>query len=48
MVQVLQKRLREEITKNEEYGCWGFHNHIIEYKIKCRMTEDIIDLAQRV
>ena len=47
-VQYLQKRLREAISKNEEYNTWGFHNHIVEYKIKIRMTEDIIDLAQRV
>ena len=47
-MQILQKRLREAIAKNEEYNTWGFHNHIMEYKIKVRMTEDIIDLAQRV
>ena len=47
-VQHLQKRLREAIAKNEEYNTWGWQNHLIEYKIKIRMTEDIIDLAQRV
>ena len=44
-VQVLQKRLREAISTNEEYNTWGLQNRIVEYKIKVRMTEDIIDLA---
>jgi len=33
------------MSKNEELNTWGFHNRIIEYKIKCRMNEDIIELA---
>ena len=31
-----------------EFNTWGFHNHIISYRIKMRMTEDIIDCAQRL
>ena len=28
-----------------ELNTWGFHNLVIEYKLKIRMTEDLIDLA---
>ena len=47
-IKELQSRIRTEIDRQIELNTWGFHNHIISYKIKVRMTEDIIDLAQKV
>ena len=31
-----------------EISTWGLHNHIIEVRLKIRMTEDLIDCAQRL
>lgn len=47
-IQFLQQRIREEMEVSAELNTWGFHNLVIEYKLKIRMTEDLIDLAQRV
>ena len=44
----MQRRLREELAKQDEYNTWGLQNFIIELQIKVRMTVDIIDMAQRV
>ena len=44
----LQTRIRDEIAKKADFDTWGFHNHIIEYRLKVRMTEDVIDCAQRL
>ena len=47
-IKELQLKIRDEMDRNAELNTWGFHNHIISYRIKVRMTEDIIDLAQKV
>lgn len=44
----VQTRIRDEIAKKAEFDTWGFNNHLIEYRLKVRMTEDIIDCAQRL
>ena len=44
----LQRRIRVEMDRYGELHTWGMHNHIISYRVKVRMTEDIIDLAQKV
>lgn len=31
-----------------ELDTWGLHNHLIEFRLKVRMTEDLIDCAQRL
>ena len=48
LIQVVQKRLRAAISEKEEYDTWGWQNHIMATQVKVRMTEDIIDLAQRM
>ena len=40
--------MRQELNRKFEFNTWGFHNYIISYRIKVRMTEDIIDCAQRL
>ena len=47
-VRDIQSRIRDEIAKKADFDTWGFHNHIIEYRLKVRMTEDVIDCAQRL
>lgn len=47
-LRLLQGRIRHELARKMDFDTWGFHNHIIEYRIKVRMTEDLIDCAQRV
>ena len=44
----MEKRYRNELDRKIDFDTWGFHNHIIEYRLKVRMTEDVIDCAQRV
>ncbi|MFO0117861.1 MAG: hypothetical protein ACK521_09710 [bacterium] len=41
----VQKKLRRAITKSQELDSWGIHNYVVEIQIKCRMTEEIIELA---
>lgn len=48
MLRKVQKKLRREIQKAEEYDEWGLHNYVISLQIKCRMTEEIVDLAQKL
>lgn len=48
MLRKTQKKLRRAITRSEELDSWGLHNYVIELQIKCRMTEEIIELAQRL
>lgn len=47
-LQALQTRIRQEINRKMEFDTWGFHNYIIAYRVKVRMTEDVIDCAQRL
>lgn len=44
-IRKIQKKLRSAIRKSEELHSWGLGNYVIELKIKCRMNEEIIDLA---
>ena len=44
----LQNRIRNEIGKKQDFDTWGFHDHIIQHRLKIRMTEDVIDCAQRL
>lgn len=44
----LQSKIRDEIARKQEFDTWGFNNYIIEYRLKVRMTEDVIDCAQRL
>lgn len=41
----LQSKIRDEIARKQEFDTWGFNNYIIEYRLKVRMTEDVIDCA---
>ncbi len=47
-IQDVQTRIRDELARKSDFDTWGFHNHIIEYRLKVRMTEDVIDCAQRL
>lgn len=43
---LVQKRLKVETQRNDEFNGWGFHSYIISYVVKCRILEDLIDCAQ--
>lgn len=36
------------MDRNGELNTWGMNNYLISFRIKVRMTEDIIELAQKV
>ena len=36
------------MERKKEFDAWGFGSYIVEYRLKIRMTEDIIDAAQRL
>ena len=44
----MQGRIRDELARKADFDTWGFHDHLIQYRIKIRMTEDVIDCAQRL
>lgn len=44
----VQKKLKNEIKRNDEFTTWGFHDYIISYVVKVRVLEDLIDCAQKV
>ena len=44
----LNTKIRQEYAKRTKINTWGVHNHIIELKIKIRMTEELIECAQRL
>ena len=48
IVRKVEKKLRRALKKNEDLNGWGLGSYVIELQIKCRMTEEIIDLAQKL
>jgi len=46
-VRNLEETLRKAIARRDELSLWGLGNMIIHYRIKCRLTENVIDQAQK-
>ena len=44
----LYAAIRTEYARKMKFSTWGLHNHIIDIKVKVRMTEDLIECAQRL
>lgn len=47
MIKELETRIRDEIGRSGELQTWGMGNYVIEMRLRIRMTEDLIDLAQK-
>ena len=43
----MEAKVKEQVERRNELSQWGFNSHVISYRIKVRMMEDIIDKAQR-
>jgi len=42
-VRNLEETLRKAVARRDELSLWGLGNMIIHYRIKCRLTENVID-----
>lgn len=40
--------MKKEISRRDELLGWGFNSYVIEFRIKVRMMEDLVDKAQRL
>ena len=47
-VQELELLVREEMARNVQLNTWGLNSVVTEVKLKIRLTEDVIDCAQRL
>lgn len=43
----LQQRIKTSMERSAEFNIWGFNSHIIAHVVKCRVLEDLINLAQK-
>jgi len=41
----VEERLRNALDLKAKYDTWGMGNMVISWRIKVRLTEEIIDLA---
>jgi len=44
-VQGVELALREALAKRDEMSVWTLQSLAVEYTIKCRVTENVIDAA---
>lgn len=44
-VRAMEETLRKAIARRDELSLWGLNNLIIEFQIKCRSTENVIEQA---
>lgn len=47
-IKQIKEKIREEFAKKMEISTWGLHNHLIEHRLKIRMTEELVDCASRL